>query len=314
MSRHAAIRGRRFLPGLLAVAALTSATLSVTTYIAEADASGGGSQCEALPAAPTPSPLPSTSVSPTVSTATLCVSVQPSKSTVARGGVARFTVEVQAFNGAVPDVSVTLTASAGTVKFTGLCPSGNGTATCQLGPLGTDVTPSLFTLSAGIGTPSSGAAWVSLTASASAATNPSTSAQATGVVTLTGDSTNAPSGHASTAASRPAASSVVTVTVTAEPPGPVGTPVAAPSPTAAAASTSTVPAANIGSILPVITPTSSPAVTANGSLGTSPAPAATRPAASSGGSSWLPIVGSWVCGSLALVLAGFLALTRRRQR
>jgi DNA segregation ATPase FtsK/SpoIIIE, S-DNA-T family len=310
MSRHAATRGHRFLPGLLAVAALTSAALSVTTYMATADTSSGGSQCEPLPVAPTPSPSTSASASPNASSVMLCVSVQPSKSSVARGHVAHFTVQVQALNGAVPDVTVTLAASAGSVTFTGYCPSGDGTASCQLGSLGTDVTPSLFTLSAGIGTPSSGAAWVSLTASASAATNPATSAQATGVVTVTAATTTAASGSAPSAPSRPAASPAATVV--AQPSAPVGTPIAAPSPTAAAASTSAVPAENVGSEFPVITPTSSPAVTASGSPGTSPTPATSQPAHSSGGSSALAIAGSWVCGLLALVLAGYLALTRRR--
>src|SRR5579862_4766098 len=231
-SRHATIRGHRFLPGLLAVAALTSAALSLTSYMATAGTSSGGSQCEPLPVAPTPSPSTSASASPNVSPAMLCVSVQPSKGSVERGHVAHFTVQVQALNGAVPDVSVTLTASAGSVTFTGFCPSGDGTDSCQLGSLGTDVTPSLFTLSAGIGTPSSGAAWVSLTASAGTATNPSTSAQATGVVSVAADSTTAPTGSAPAppAPSRPTPSPAAPA---AEPSIPVGAPITAPSPTAA---------------------------------------------------------------------------------
>src|SRR5579862_1517870 len=310
MPGHAATRVPRFLPGLLAVAGLTCSALSVTTYMAMAGTSSGGSQCEPLPVTPTPSPTASASVSPSAPPVMLCVSVQPPKSSVARGHVAHFTVQVQALNGAVPNVSVTLAASAGSVTFTGFCPSGDGTASCQLGSLGTDVTPSLYTLSAGIGTPSSGAAWVSLTASAVAATNPATSAQATGIVTVTAATTSASSGSAPPASSRAATPPAATV---AEPSTPVGTPIAAPSPTAVTASTSAAPAENVGSAFPLITPTSSPVATASVSLVTSSASASARPANSSGGSSALAIAGSWVCGLIALVLAGYLALTRRRR-
>jgi len=324
--RRRLARGR---PALLAVtlAALSCAALSVIGHVPAADASGGGSQCQPLAAAAA-TPSPSASVTPTQPPVQLCVSVQPSESSVGGGQAAGFTVQVQAENGAAPDVSVTLTASAGQAVFTGLCPSGDGTASCQLGPLGTDVTPSSFTLDAQIGTPSSGASSVTLTASADAATSPpmTTQAVAAGAVTVTAVPATSSSKPAPSPSS-PRAATSAPATALAVPPTPAGLPTLAPIPTIDPVSSSLVVAGNISSMLPVITPSPapSPAVGTAPLAGTQSALALTPQADSQAGradgsasrTSRLTTAGAGVFGLLALVLASLLVVTRvppRRRR
>jgi hypothetical protein len=305
---------------LPALAALAFAAFAVIGFVPPAGATGGGSECQPLPAAATPSPVPSGVVPPTTPPVLLCVSVQPSQSSVPAGRAARFTVRIQAENGAAPDVSVTLAASPGSATFTGLCPSGDGTASCELGPLGTDVTPSSFVLHAQIPTPSRGATSVRLTATANSANPPMTAqAFATGTMTVTAAPAKAPS--PTRTPTRPASSptppwSATTppATVAPVPPPPPGTPAVAPMPTAAPASTSTVAAGNVGGLLPVVSSTPSTAGATTAPPGTSASPAAASRADSAGGSSWLPITGAAVCGSLAVGLAGFLTFNRLRRR
>ena len=304
--------------GLLTVTlAACGYAVGAVGYPLAAAASNGGSQCLPLPAV-TPSSSPSASVSPTSPPVLLCVVVNPSQSSVQAGRDAGFVVQVEAENGAVPDVSVTLTASAGHAVFTGLCPSGDGAASCQLGPLGTDVTPSSFTLHAQIGTPSSGTTRVSLTAAADAATNPSITAQATGTTTVTAAASKTP-GPAQTPTKTPPSPSPLPgtspqATVRAVIPNLGGLPATAPAPTGAVR-TSTAPAGNISSLFPVISPDRTPAAAiASPTPADTPSPGPVDPQASGGdGKSLLTITGTVVLGLIAIALAGFLITTRRRR-
>jgi hypothetical protein len=282
-----------------------------------AAASNGGSQCLPLPAV-TPSSSPSASVSSTSLPVLLCVIVNPSQSSVQAGRDAGFVVQVQVQNGAAPDVSVTLTASAGHAVFTGLCPSGDGAASCQLGPLGTDVTPSSFTLHAQIGTPSSGTTRVSLTAAADAATNPSITAQATGTTTVTAAASKTPDPTQTPTKTPPSPSPLPgtspQATVRAVIPDLGGLPATAPAPTGAVR-TSTAPAGNISSLFPVISPDRTPAAAiASPTPADTPSTGPVDPQASGGaGKSLLTITSAVVLGLLAIALAGFLITTRRRR-
>lgn len=304
--------------GLLAVT-LTACGCAVGAvgYTLAAAASNGGSQCLPLPAV-TPSSSPSASVSSTSLPVLLCVVVNPSQSSVQAGRDAGFVVQVQVQNGAAPDVSVTLTASAGHAVFTSLCPSGDGAASCQLGPLGTDVTPSSFTLHAQIGTASSGTTRVSLTAAADAATNPPTTAQATGTTTVTAAASKTPDPTPTPTKTPPSPSPLPgtspQATVHAVIPNLGGRPATAPAPTGAAR-TSTAPAGNISSLFPVISPDRTPAAAiASPTPADTPSPGPAAPQASGGGGkSLLTITGAVVLGLLAIALAGFLITTRRRR-
>ena len=308
--------------GLLAVTlAACGCAVGAVGYTLAAAASNGGSQCLPLPAV-TPSPPPSASVSSTSLPVLLCVIVNPSQSSVQAGRDAGFVVQVQAENGAVPDVSVTLTASAGHAVFTGLCPSGDGAASCQLGPLGTNVTPSSFILRAQIGTPSSGTTRVSLTAAVDAATNPPMTAQATGTTTVTAAASKTPGPTQTPTEPAPSPSPLAgtspQATVRPVIPDLGGLPATAPAPTGAVR-TSTAPAGNISSLFPVISPDRTPAAAtasptpADTPAGT-PSPVPVDPQASGGGGkSLLTIAGAVVLGLLAIALAGFLITTRRRR-
>lgn len=303
--------------GLLAVTlAACGCAVGAVGYTLAAAASNGGSQCLPLPAV-TPSSSPSASVSSTSLPVLLCVIVNPSQSSVQAGRDAGFVVQVQVQNGAAPDVSVTLTASAGHAVFTGLCPSGDGAASCQLGPLGTDVTPSSFILRAQIGTPSSGTTRVSLTAAADAATNPPLTAQATGTtVTAAVSKTPGPTVTPTEPALSPSPLAGTSPQATVRPviPNLGGLPATAPAPTDSVR-TSTAPAANISSLFPVISPDRTPAAaTASPTPAGTPSPVPVDPQASGGGGkSLLTIVGAVVLGLLAIALAGFLITTRRRR-
>jgi hypothetical protein len=302
--------------GLLAVTlAACGCAVGAVGYTLAAAASNGGSQCLPLPAV-TPSSSPSASVSSTSLPVLLCVIVNPSQSSVQAGRDAGFVVQVQVQNGAAPDVSVTLTASAGHAVFTGLCPSGDGAASCQLGPLGTDVTPSSFTLHAQIGTPSSGTTRVSLTAAADAATNPSITAQATGTTTVTtaASKTPGPTQTKTPPSPSPLPGTSPQATVRAVIPNLGGLPATAPVPTGSVR-TSTAPAGNISSLFPVISPDRTPAAAiASPTPADTPSPGPVDPQASGGGGkSLLTITSAVVLGLLAIALAGFLITTRRRR-
>jgi hypothetical protein len=305
--------------GLLAVTlAASGLALGAAGYTPTAVASNAGSQCLPLPATATPAPAASPSASPTSLQVLLCVIVRPSESSVGAGRDAGFAVQVETENGAAPDVSVTLAASAGRAVFTGLCPSGDGAASCQLGPLGTDVTPSSFTLHAQIATPSSGKTSVSLTASADSATNPPTTAQATGTTTVTAIPAKTPAPSKTPTDPVPAPIPLPSLspgaTVRAVLPNPSGLPATAPAP-AGSVPASTAPAGNASSLFPVITPERSSAAAATSPApadGPSPVPVAPQ-ASGGGGKSLLTIVGAVLLGLIALALAGFLITTRRRR-
>jgi hypothetical protein len=251
-------RVRRTLAGL-GVAALLA--WGINGLVPDARAASS-STCQPLPApassasaSPTSSasaPL-GASASPDQAAVTLCVTVQRTQASVRAGQTAGFTVQVQAQNGAAPDVSVTLTASAGQASFTGRCPSGDGTATCQLGSLATPTTPAFYTLNAQIQTLPGDA--VTLTASAAAATTPpmTTAATAAATATVVPASTATSARPPTPSRSSAAAATPTPATVPTAPPafGPVPLPVAE-------SSTVLAPAGNASSLFPVIASSMSP--------------------------------------------------------
>jgi hypothetical protein len=130
------------------------------TPVAEVQPAAPTSQCEPLPVASVPSPSPSASAlaSPTGSAAAavqLCVSVQAGQDSIKGGQTATWSITVSAQGGTVPGVTVSLTgAPAGTAPaFTSTCPSGSGTASCDLGDLATALTPASYVLSAQVTLP-----------------------------------------------------------------------------------------------------------------------------------------------------------------
>lgn len=242
------------------------------------------------------------------------MTVQRAQASVRAGQAAGFTVQVQAQNGAAPDVSVTLTASAGQASFTGLCPSGDGAASCQLGPLATPTTPASFTLDAQIQTPSAGVAQVTLTAAVAAATTPpmTTAATAAATATVVPAST--------TTSTRPPAPSRSSAAAATTPPATVPTMPTAlgplPSPVAES-STVLAPAGNASSLFPVIAPSMSPsqqaaippAPGAQSALGLAPQADST-----SGSRTRLAATSAAILGVLALAIAGLLLATRVSRR
>lgn len=250
--------------GLAAFGVLYDATASAAPA-----ATAASSGCQTLPVpSPSPSPTPSATASatasPTAAASTpaptdLCVTVQASQDSIQAGQAATWSVQVFAQNGPVTGVSVTLTSSlAGSpATFTGRCPGGDGSSTCSVGDMGTDVTPSSYQMQAQIAVPSAAAGTVvTLTASANATPALPTLPSAATSVTITA----APTPSASASATKSAA------------PSPSGQPATTPAATvpsigvlptlpalAAPVTPQTQVAAisnpgSIGSLLPVITP------------------------------------------------------------
>lgn len=149
----------------------------------------GSSQCLALPAAgagasPTASASGSASSSASASPTTaassaaptdMCVSVQASNASIQAGQAASWTVQVWAQNGPVTGVTVTLTGSIAGQQptFTGKCPGGDGSNSCVVGDLATDVTAWSYQMRAQITIPSGTAAGTSVTLTATADATPS---------------------------------------------------------------------------------------------------------------------------------------------
>jgi hypothetical protein len=214
------------------------------------------SQCQPLPSTATPSP--------TTIQAELCVSVQTSQSSIKTGQAASFTVQVWVANGSASGVSVTLTgAPAGEQPvFTGRCPSGDGSATCTIGSLATQLAPSTFQMQAQIpvaaGTTS--VTSVTLTVTAGAATSPVMSVLPAAAETV---AVSAPTVAARTpAASPPPASTPSLVAAPATVPATVPALVATPAsglahPLPVGATTSLTSPAGVASVLP---PVATPAV------------------------------------------------------
>lgn len=260
--------------GIPAASALTTAAAALTAL---------SSQCEPLPAAASASPTASPSTASPSTAAELCVSVQPSQSSIKPGQAASYTVQVSTENGPASGVSVTLTATpqGQQPEFSSLCPSGNGTATCTIGSLATTVAPSAYQTQAQIQVASTATSVtsVTLTATADAATTPAMTTMPAAAATVT---VSAPAASPSTSpASTPRASTTSASTTRASTTRasttparvtPAILPVLASTPplvSVPAVSTPVANPVNISSALPVITPAANPAA-----VGAQPSPAA----------------------------------------
>lgn len=96
--------------------------------------------------------------------ADLCVSVQPTASSVQPGAPAGYVVDVSVSGGSTLDVTVSLDGSVGGAVFTSGCPGGNGSAKCSILALGL-LAPSSYQMQAQM---SAGGAGTSATLSATA--------------------------------------------------------------------------------------------------------------------------------------------------
>ena len=312
--------------------AASAATLSTAPPIS--------TRCQALPA-PTPSPTASASSSPTASpTATasspppaeLCVSVQASQDTFPAGQPATWSVQVSAPNGPVTGVSVTL---AGTLAgqqptFTGKCPSGDGSPSCTVGDMATDLAAASDTMQAQITVPSGTAVGTSVTLSATANATPSlpTAASADTAVTVAAapaaTSSPSPAKSASPAPSRQP-SATASATPPATTPG-VGTRTlpgigTIPGVTGPVAPQSAVTAitnpGSVGGLLPVVTPGASATSPTAGFVTSPAADVPANPGATTGrttASNFVLVVSAATAekiGGVILLLVAVLALRLR---
>jgi hypothetical protein len=242
----------------------------LTPPAAAAPDAGAASQCQSLPAAASPSA--SASPSPAASASMpgqLCVSVQADQSSVKSGGTATYLVQIWAQGGSAPGVQVSLAGTPAGVAatFGSGCPGGGGTSTCSLGDMATAVTPASYQLQAQLTVPtSSTAGTVTLTAEASATTTPAMSVDpaAGEVLTVVHPAQSAtPARTKTTPASTPSAANTVQagsqqaagITSQAAPPlDTSGEPTLGSVPTIPPASNTVVPAGNVASVLPIISP------------------------------------------------------------
>lgn len=136
--------------------------------------------------------------------ADLCVSVQPTASSVQPGGTAGYVVDVSVSGGSALDVTVSLDGSPNGAVFTSGCPGGNGAAKCSILSLGL-LAPSSYQMQAQL---PAGAAGTSATLSATASVPtllPWTPPSAAGSVTVT--TPPQPSKSPSPSATRPSSGS-----------------------------------------------------------------------------------------------------------
>jgi len=252
------------------------------TPAAQAEPALATSQCEPVPAAASSSASAVAASSPAVlaspvTAAQLCVSVQAGQDSVKDGQTATWTISVSAQGGSIPAVIVTLTVlPAGTsAAFTSACPSGGGSASCDLGDMATALTPSSYLLQAQVTVPASAAAGtLTLTAAADAAATPAmTSYPAAGQVITIAAAKPTPSPAHRTPAAPPARQPP---TYGPPPTHPATVPVATNEPALGAmpsypVNSTTAPAGNVASVLPVITPAAS--------IPTAPDPIASTPVA-----------------------------------
>ena len=241
--------------GSLAAWAACGGTLDAAAAVL-APAAAVASQCQTLPA-PSSGATPAASASGSSSPATaasaapadLCVSVQASQASIQAGQAGTWTVQVWTQNGPVTGVTVTLTGTGGQPTFAGKCPSGDGSASCAVGDLATDVAASSYQMQAQITVPSGTAAGSSVTLSASADATPPLPAAAAAAVAV---SVTAPPPTASTPASSSAPASSKSATPSASKP-PATRPQVTPAPTPQ----TTLP--GIGTIPSLVGPAGSPA-------------------------------------------------------
>jgi hypothetical protein len=263
--------------GSLAAWAACGGTLDAAAAVL-APAAAVASQCQTLPA-PSSGATPSASASGSSSPATaasaapadLCVSVQASQASIQAGQAGTWTVQVWTQNGPVTGVTVTLTGTGGQPTFAGKCPSGDGSASCAVGDLATDVAASSYQMQAQITVPSGTAAGSSVTLSASAnATPPLPAAPAAAVaVSVTAPPpTSTPASPSAPASSKSAAPSAPKPPATRPQVTPAATPQttlpgigtipslvsSAGSPAPPTAVTAIADPGSISSLLPVISP------------------------------------------------------------
>jgi hypothetical protein len=270
---------------LVLTGAMNGAVFSAApTLVADAEPLVATSQCEPLPAAAAASPSPSSSLSPSASTspngsttaAQLCVSVQAGQDSIKGGQTATWSITVSAQGGSVPAVTVLLssTQAGNAATFIGGCPSGNGTASCDLGDLATAVAPASYVLGAQITVPAASAAGSLImvaTATSPALTGSSAAGQGIAIAApptptpTAAHSTPAPA-HSTPAAAHssrtpaPAPTQPAAInpppTQAAVDPVPASEPALGALPADPIAVTTTAPAGNVASVLPVITPAS----------------------------------------------------------
>ena len=244
------------------------------------------SQCSTPPAgvATSPSATPTASPAPTSAAPQLCVRVQAGQGSVARGKTATWTIQVSDQGAPATAVSITIAGDpAGlTPVFTSSCPSGGGTSTCTLGDMGTAVTPSSYQLQAQIAVPQDTTAGnLGLAATADSSSLITTAPTAAQTITITSAApaakpshTPAPSPGPTTAPATRQPAQPPTAAAAQLPPLPVIQPTTAPAigalPTATPVAT-TVPPVSISSALPQITPVVTTVPAAAASIASSPA-------------------------------------------
>jgi hypothetical protein len=303
------------------------------------------SACQELPVtstAATPSASASGSASPSATAAAasqaptdLCISVQAGQDSVQAGQEATWTVEVWVQNGPVSGVTVSLTSSLANQlpTFTSDCPGGNGNTSCAAGDLGTSAAPASQEMATQITVPSGTSAGTSVALTATANATPSLGSvpAASTAVTVAA----AASASASASAS-PSSSATPAKTASPSPSPAVATTRAATTPPAAAVvpgvgalpttGTTLAPTevsevtdpGSISSLLPVVTPGTTPTPTAG--FVTSPAadspasPGATDKASDSSFVLILPIATAEKVAVVVLLLLIALALRMRANK
>jgi hypothetical protein len=264
---------------------------------AASPAVGVASQCQSLPVAASPSASASASPAPAApAPGQLCVSVQANQASVKPGETATWTVQIWAQGGSAPGVTVSLaTSPAGLgATFGSGCPNGSGTGTCTVGDMATALAPSSYVLQAQLTLPtSSTAGTITLTAAANAATAAAMTDPAAGetLTVVHPASSSTPAGKKTTPAQTPAATTPAATTPAPNqvsqapaPPAASDEPALGGAPSIPAASTTVVPAGNVASVLPIITPdpVSTPDVvisTPAANIQDIPAPASSSPQA-----------------------------------
>ena len=293
-----------FYPGTALAAGLASGRTTAAT----------GSQCQPLPA---PAASPSASVSPTGSPASsaapadLCVSVRASQSSVQPGKSASYTVTVWMQNGPASGVSVTLTAAPATTRptFSDLCPSGDGSASCTIGSLATDVSPSSFQMQAQIGVPDGTAAGTAATLTATATTSTPMTTVPTAAASVTVSPARAPS-HSPSPSGRALPSSASPSTLPTLPvTGVIPTLPTVPSPQSEI--TALVSPGSVASLLPVITPSAAPSGLASPAADVQSSPDRKNGGPDAGSFTLvMPAATAEILGGVILALVITLAITR----
>jgi hypothetical protein len=220
------------------------------------------------------------------------VSVQPAKSSVARGQTAAYAVKVSTENGSAADVSVTLTTQPSNQKptFTSGCTKGDKTATCTVASVSDQKSVDLK-------------AQIPVSSSATSVSSVKLTATASVVTTVTWTPPAAAETVAVTAApAAPAAPAASAAGATPEtlPLGPV--------PELNGVSSSLIGAGNASGLFPAISPSAASSPAASAGVGT---PGSRRNAAPISDSSTLaPVLTAQIAGLIALAAAIMLTVTR----